>query len=171
MRSCVDCRGSVGIKATRCPPCQRSHRTAYERERLLARRDEQLADRPDFGVDEIDGGVVVDYTGPSAKPPDFAGVARRSPEAGREPGLVDYSKAQHRPSIFERRSRTPLTTRAEPEDLSWDEALKVKAERDARTVDFSTPCPGSAILQPQGLGSGYERNAIGQSIPRERPWR
>ena len=108
MRQCVDCGAKVGIKATRCKPCQRDHRTAYERDRVQAKHGLRTADRPDYDLTEVDGDVVDYVTTPPVRVPSFD-VVRPQPMTEEREEPVGDGRTPSPQERWHRQHKTDLT--------------------------------------------------------------
>jgi len=175
MNECIDCGDPIGIRATRCKPCRRIHRTRYERDRVA-----RLERRPSDSGPETDLlGPVVDYMAGGTRPPDFSGITRqpkatRPPQAeitdGRVPHPRDRAPKRDLAGIpaevrqDREKLRRELAKRDEADMSSWETMQARNARQaDGRVVDFSRPA-----LPALAARSVPRVNAIGQSVPRPR---
>jgi hypothetical protein len=184
MNDCVDCGARIGIRATRCKPCRRVYRTAYENGRAAKAREEaqESGASHDLSSTEV-GREVVDYTKGGHKVPSFSGVSPEPmPVREAEVVVVDYTHGGHAAPGQGHRldySNVPGEARRDfvrasrmaaqnsrldedaPEVASW-EILTAVDQGAANTVNFSGPMmdisrqrPTYAITNPAAAGMAY----------------
>jgi hypothetical protein len=175
MNECVDCGEPIGIRATRCKPCRRTHRTRYERDRV-ARLDRHSSDSGPAS-DVI--GPVVDYMSGGTRPPSFPGIVHPpgapTPQQievtdGRVPHPRDRAPKRDLTGIpnevrqDHQKLRKELAKRDEAEMSSWElMQARNSVQADGRMVSFERPA-----LPAFNTRSGRQIDYLGRSIPRAR---